>query len=188
MIGPMSVLVACCFLIGLAPKWIAPVIGQGVSAWAPEIGGTQSATDHVGTTGDDQRHGSRVDRLAGFVRPVAEESTAESCRGDRSHMGLRLRCADVPDAVHVVLIRGDAGRSCSPARCVLEHIAPGSWGLFPQPAEFHSDVPDTVLASMLPTFRFVAWLLSWCRIFQQGNIHFYLLYIFLALLVLLLWR
>ena len=33
-----------------------------------------------------------------------------------------------------------------------------------------------------------AWLFSWFRVFQQGNIQIYLLYIFLALIVLLLWR
>jgi hydrogenase-4 component B len=37
MVGPMAVLVACCLFIGLAPAWIAPAIGQGVSAWAPEV-------------------------------------------------------------------------------------------------------------------------------------------------------
>jgi hypothetical protein len=41
---------------------------------------------------------------------------------------------------------------------------------------------------VLPTFRFTAWLFSWCRVLQQGNIQIYLLYIFLALIALLLWR
>ena len=37
MLGPMGVLVACCFLIGLAPLVIVPIVGQGVSAWAPGL-------------------------------------------------------------------------------------------------------------------------------------------------------
>jgi hypothetical protein len=41
---------------------------------------------------------------------------------------------------------------------------------------------------LLPTFRFGAWLFSWFRVFQQGNIQIYLLYIFLALIALLFWR
>ena len=41
---------------------------------------------------------------------------------------------------------------------------------------------------VLPTFRFGAWLFSWFRVFQQGNIQIYLLYIFVALIALLLWR
>ena len=38
---------------------------------------------------------------------------------------------------------------------------------------------------VLPTFRFSAWLFSWFRVFQQGSIQTYLLYIFLALIALL---
>ncbi len=61
--------------------------------------------------------------------------------------------------------------------------------LFPQKTEFHSEVPDTVLdEAVLPTFRFAAWLFSWLRVFQQGSIQTYVLYIFLALIALLLWR
>ena len=61
--------------------------------------------------------------------------------------------------------------------------------LFPQHADFHSDVPDAVLDEVvLPSFQFGAWLFSWFRVFQQGNIQAYLLYIFLALIILLLWR
>ena len=42
--------------------------------------------------------------------------------------------------------------------------------------------------AVLPTFRFGAWLLSWFRVFQQGSIQTYLLYIFITLIALLLWR
>ncbi len=37
MLGPMGVLAACCFLIGLAPLLIAPILGAGISAWAPGV-------------------------------------------------------------------------------------------------------------------------------------------------------
>jgi hydrogenase-4 component B len=61
--------------------------------------------------------------------------------------------------------------------------------LFPTKAEFHSTVPDAVLdEAVLPAFGFGAWLFSWFRVFQQGNIQAYLLYIFLVLIALLLWR
>ena len=66
---------------------------------------------------------------------------------------------------------------------------PAVVGLFPQPTDFHSDVPDTVLdGAVLPAFRCGAWLFSWCRVFHQGSIQTYFLYIFIALIVLLLWR
>jgi hydrogenase-4 component B len=60
---------------------------------------------------------------------------------------------------------------------------------FPPPVRFDSEVPDTVLdEALLPTFRCTARLLAWFRVFQQGSIQMYLLYIFLALFALLLWR
>jgi hydrogenase-4 component B len=60
---------------------------------------------------------------------------------------------------------------------------------FPQESEFHSEVPDAVLdEAVLPTFRFGAWLFSRFRVIQGGSVQGYLLYIFVALIVLLLWR
>src|SRR5205823_8539429 len=38
MIAPMAVLAACCFLIGLAPAALAPILAGGVAAWAPDLG------------------------------------------------------------------------------------------------------------------------------------------------------
>jgi uncharacterized membrane protein len=50
-------------------------------------------------------------------------------------------------------------------------------------------VPETVLdQAVLPTFRCAAWAFSWFRIVQQGSVQTYLLYIFVALIALLLWR
>jgi len=66
---------------------------------------------------------------------------------------------------------------------------PKDIGLFPQKSDFHREVPDTVLdEAVLPAFRFGAWLFSLLRVFQRGNVQAYLLYIFLALIALLLWR
>jgi hypothetical protein len=66
---------------------------------------------------------------------------------------------------------------------------PGRLPLFPREAGFESAVPDAVLDELvLPAFRAGGWLFSRFRVFQQGNVQVYLLYIFLALIVLLLWR
>jgi hypothetical protein len=67
--------------------------------------------------------------------------------------------------------------------------APSRLPLFPATTSFHSHVPDVVLdEGIYPTFRFTAWLFSWFRVFQLGSVQVYLLYIFLTLLGLLLWR
>jgi hypothetical protein len=66
---------------------------------------------------------------------------------------------------------------------------PMGMAMFPQKTAFHSTVPDVVLDEVvLPAFRGGAWLFSWFRVFQQGNVQTYLLYIFIALIALLLWR
>jgi hydrogenase-4 component B len=67
---------------------------------------------------------------------------------------------------------------------------PRNLPLFPSPRErFHSEVPDAVLdRGVLPVFRFGAGLCTRLRVFQQGQIQLYLLYIFVILVLLLLWR
>jgi hypothetical protein len=66
---------------------------------------------------------------------------------------------------------------------------PAALPLFPGKTTFHSEVPDPVLdEAVLPAFTAGARLFSWFRVLQQGNIQAYLLYLFLALILLLLWR
>jgi len=67
--------------------------------------------------------------------------------------------------------------------------APRGLPLFPTESSFHSRVPETVLdGAVVPVFRFSGWLFSWFRVFQQGSVQAYLLYMFIALITLLLWR
>jgi hydrogenase-4 component B len=61
--------------------------------------------------------------------------------------------------------------------------------LFPASCRFVSQVPDAVLdRGLLPTFRLVAWVMSRFRVLQRGSIQLYVLYLFAALLWLLLWK
>jgi hydrogenase-4 component B len=187
MIGPMSVLVVCCFFIGLAPTLIAPVIGQGVSAWAPELSGV----------------GPRLTSMA-ELNWISAMAVALVALLALTSVGLRKQLQNSVVATGPTWGCGYAAptprmqyTSSSFAQMLVELFAwalrprthrPSSLGLFPQRTDFHSHVPDTVLEAVLPAFSATAWLLSWVRIFQQGYIHLYLLYIFMALLVLLLWR
>jgi hypothetical protein len=66
--------------------------------------------------------------------------------------------------------------------------APRDLPIFPEKTTFHSEVPETVLdEGVLPAFRFSSRLFSCFRVFQQGSIQTYLLYIFAVLLALLFW-
>ena len=61
--------------------------------------------------------------------------------------------------------------------------------LFPQRTDFRSVIGDPVLdEGLLPTVGMAATGFAWFRVFQQGRIQMYLLYIFGALLTLLLWH
>ena len=125
--------------------------------------------------------------LAGRAAAVAARAAA-SCE-QRRHLGLRLRWRR-PRGCSTPRPRSPRCWSgCSAGCFVRGRTSPADLPLFPQQADFHSEVPDAVLDEVvLPTFRFGAWLFSWFRVFQQGNIQIYLLYIFLALIALLLWR
>jgi hydrogenase-4 component B len=188
MLGPMGVLVACCFLIGLAPLLIAPIVGQGVSAWAP---GLKDA-------------GPRLVALAplGWITAMGLGLIAALLAGGAG-LWLRLRHGVVAKAAtwgcgYVAPTPRMQYTSSSFAQMLVGLFGwalrprirkPRNLPLFPQKTAFHSDVPDTVLdEAVLPAFHFVAWLFSWFRVFQQGSIQTYLLYLFLALIALLLWR
>ncbi len=188
MIGPMSVLVGCCFLIGLAPRRVAPMLASGISAWAPSL----------------NEPGSRLVSLAPLnwittmgLLLVAALMLAGSL--------LRFQVARAPVASGATWGCGYLAptprmqyTSSSFAQMLVGMFAwvlrprthgPEELPLFPRQANFHSEVPDAVLdEAVLPFFHFTARLFSAFRVFQQGNIQAYLLYIFLALIILLLWR
>jgi hydrogenase-4 component B len=64
--------------------------------------------------------------------------------------------------------------------------APRLIAALPAPSSFHSDVPDVVLDRVvLPATRGLALARRGLRVFQQGSIHAYLLYLWLALVALL---
>lgn len=187
MLVPMGVLVTCCVLIGLAPFLIAPALDHAVSDWAPQLrdvpplatlaplawitilGLALIAVLFAAGWTLRQRLAIAVVTAGptwgcGYVAPTPRMQYTSSSFGQLlvTLFGWALR-----PRVH----------------------KPGNLPLFPQKAAFHSDVPDAVLDSaVLPSFRFGAWLLSWFRVFQRGNIQLYLLYIFLALIALWLWR
>ncbi len=188
MIGPMGVLAGCCLFIGLAPGLVAPILGEGVFAWAPEL----------------REAGSSLNTLA----PLTWISV----------MGLLLIAALIGGGVllwhrlrHSVVETGTTWgcgyiapsprmqyTSSSFAQMLVALFAlvlrprmhhPKHLPLFPSKTDFRSELPDAVLdEAVLPAFRFGGWLVSWLRVLQQGSIQTYLLYIFAALIALLLWR
>jgi hydrogenase-4 component B len=63
---------------------------------------------------------------------------------------------------------------------------PNVSGLFPRRVHFKRVIADTVLDRLvLPLFRFAGYYLPMVRVFQRGNLHMYVLYILVTLIVLL---
>jgi hydrogenase-4 component B len=188
MLAPMGVLVACCFLIGLAPFLFAPILQQGVAAWAPDL---KDAGPRLATLAPLEwiTVMALLLNVAGLLggavlwtrlgRSVVETSDTWGC----GYVAPTPRMQYTSSSFAQMLV-GIFGWVLRPRT-----HRPKELPLFPQPTDFHSDVPDTVLDDLvLPSFHFAARLFSWFRLFQQGNIQIYLLYIFLALVALLLWH
>ncbi len=188
MLGPMGVLVACCFLIGLAPLLVAPLLGGGISAWAPDL--KDAGPRLVMLAPLDWITAMGLGLIAALVlggvvlwlrlrRGVVETGATWGC----GYVAPTPRMQYTASSFAQMLV-GLFGWALRP-----RIRKPVDLPLFPQKATFHSAVPDAVLdEAVLPAFRFGAWLFSWFRVFQQGSIQTYLLYVFLALIALLLWR
>jgi hydrogenase-4 component B len=188
MVGPMCFLVAFCFVIGLAPILVGPILGKAVAAWDPSLKDADS----------------RLAALAplGWITVMGVLLIAALLAGTVALL-LRLRCSVVTKGAtwgcgYIAPTPRMQYTSSS-----FAHMLVGLFGwalrprtrrarnpaLFPAKTGFHSDVADPVLDEVvLPAFRMGGWLFSWFRVLQQGSIQTYLLYIFIALIVLLLWR
>jgi hydrogenase-4 component B len=185
---PMGVLVACCLLIGLAPLGVAQVLAQAVSAWAPQVSDASLRLITLAPL--------RWITVTGLllIAAVLLASTLLRLRLDTSvvEKGATWSCGYVKPTARMQYT------SSSFAQMLVGLFA---WALrprthqpkfvssFPKSTDFHSHVPDPMLdEAVLPTFRFGAWLFTRFRVFQRGSIQAYLLYIFVALIALLLWR
>jgi hydrogenase-4 component B len=190
MLAPMVILVACCAFIGLFPGRVAPALTMGVESWAPgtsAAGGRLNALAPLGEVG-----AAGLALLGGLLvaavcirwvvrhRPIAAGATW-GC----GYAAPTERMQYTSSSFAQMLVRFFAWALVPRVRKPKPHRL----GLFPGTSGFHSEVPDAVLdRAVLPSVRVGAWVLAWLRILQRGNVQAYLLYIFLTLLALLLWR
>jgi hydrogenase-4 component B len=188
MLVPMGVLAACCFLIGMAPLVFAPVLQAGIAAWAPALRDSGPRLAELAPLDRITLMGS----LLVVALVLGGALLAFRLRKGGVERGATWGCGYVAPTARMQytsssfaeMLVGLFGWVLRPRT----HRG-GSLPLFPQRTDFHSEVPDTVLDEIvLPSFGFGARIFSLLRIFQQGNIQIYLLYIFLALITLLLLR
>jgi hydrogenase-4 component B len=185
---PMGVLALCCLFIGLAPSLIAPLLAQAVAAWAPS-----AVAD-----------GIRLATLAPLVWITVMGLlliAVTALSGTLLWRRIRIGPVEAAPTWGCGYTKPTPRMQYTSSSFAQMLVGLFSWALrerthrpnisepFPAASDFHSHVPDPVLdEAVLPTFRFGAWLFSRFRVLQQGSIQAYLLYIFVVLIVLLLWR
>jgi hydrogenase-4 component B len=188
MLGPMIVLAACCALIGLLPACVVPALQQAVTSWAPEVLDADVGLADL----------APFSQLTGVTLLLVSLLAAGALLLVLCLRRGEVKAAGTWDCGFAVASPRVQYTASSFAQMLVGMFAkvlrprtetPEVRGLFPGPAHFHSEVPDTVLdRAALPAFGFLAGLLARLRILQQGSIQLYVLYVFLALIGLLLWR
>ena len=188
MTGPLAVLGGSCTVIGLAPMIAAPALGRAVSAWAPEVGDAEAHLRQFVPFGWVTGMGLAL--VAGLAVGAAflKWRVRATGRADGPTWGCGY-AAPTPRMQYTASSFAQMLVRLFSWALVPRTHRPGPLPLFPAPAGFHSDVPDAVLdRAVLPGVRAGARALTWARIVQSGSVQAYVLYIFVTLMVLLLWR
>ena len=187
MTGPMIVLVGGCLLIGVAPLVVVPVIDAGIRSWGGGFMGAMPAISTLVPLGWVSTGSVALLALIGLVwlgfrRQLGAGRVASGITWDCGYAAPTARMQYTASSFAQIL----AGLF-SWVQQPRVH-APGELTVFPQPSKFRSHVLDIVLDVVLkPAFRTGGKVMSLFRFIQAGNIHAYLLYIVLFLMVLLLW-
>jgi hydrogenase-4 component B len=186
MLWPMAVLVACCVLVGCFPLATVPALGAAVSRWAPEAAGAAERLASLAPLG------AVALMAAGSLAAVAlvgallwARGRAGSARAATWGCGYVLPTPRMQytSSSFAQMLVGMFGWALRP----IVH-RPSVAGPFPAPASFHSEVPDVVLdRAVVPGFRIAGRISHLSRFLQRGSVQAYLLYVFLALIALLLW-
>jgi hydrogenase-4 component B len=194
LLAPMGILAGCCLLIGLAPGLVVDMLGRAVLAWDADLRDVTSQIAVLVPLDWIMAMGLGLIGALLVVSVVLRLRVAELPAGSASPVeeGPTWGCGFAAPTVRMQytsssfaqMLVGLFGWALRP-----RIHRPKDLPLFPSKTEFHSTVIDTVLdEAALPAFHGGAWLCSWFRVFQQGSIQTYLLYIFIALIVLLNWR
>lgn len=187
MTRPMLVLAALCVLIGAAPLAVAPVLDAAVAAWLPAAAVPRLADlAPLGWVGAGAVALLALMALAawGLRRRIVRGGAAAAGTWDCGYAAPSPRMQYTASSFAQML-----GVLFSWVQQPRLHRPPEEMPVLPGRSRFRSHVLDIVLdAALKPAFRFAAKRLSAFRVLQAGNIHAYLFYIAVFLLVLLFWR
>jgi hydrogenase-4 component B len=185
-LAPMAVLAGICFLVGVLPWVVAPILDGAVAAWAPELAGKRltvlAPLCWVSLLGGLLLVALLV--AVGLVRRNLRNNPAEKVgTWDCGYVapGPTMQYSSSSFAQTLVGLFSWALRP--------KVSKPDTRGLFPHPEAFTSHVADVVLDSILiPAAQLGTRAMRWFRWVQRGSMQAYLLYILLTLLALFFWR
>jgi len=187
MLGPMALLAACCLAIGLGSGWLAPHLDNVVRCWVADESlhrmtlASLVPLGWVSGTGIALLGGAVAAYMASelWTRPGrAPKVGTWDCGYARPSARMQYTSSSFADML-VRLLRG-ALRPKAEAPKLAE--------LFPASSRFRSVVDDVVLGRIiLPTINALKRLADRTHILQRGRMQPYVLYIFAAVVMLLLW-
>ncbi len=183
MLLPMAVLAACCVFIGVGSPLLAPVLDAAARAWAPQtlalspLGGV--APLGWVSLGSLSLLAALL-ALGGWLAVRTRQAAAPVGTWDCGYAAPTARMQYTASSFADTLVTLFAW-----ALRPKTH-APHLRGPFPARADFHSHVPEVVLDGVVaPAFALVGRVTAAVRRVQRGNVHAYLLYLFVGLLLLI---
>jgi len=188
MTGPMMVLAGCCFLIGLVPRVVGPMLEQGIAAWVPDPVAMLPSLKTLAPLGWISLGGFALVGLlllggVGLLIRLKRSRVTTAGTWDCGY------AAPTPNMQYTASSFAQLLGSFFVWVLRPQVHASGKQAVFPGRMHFRSHVMDVVLDEVIrPAYQIVVRLASWSRFLQAGNIHAYLAYIVIFLIVLLLWR
>ncbi|MBT0653352.1 proton-conducting transporter membrane subunit [Geomobilimonas luticola] len=187
MLAPMALLAVICLGIGLFPLVLAAPLAGAVHSWQPDAGMTGYALTAAAPLGWITILGLVLICLAGgialhFVGRLKAEPVAGGVTWDCGYLRPAPRMQYTASSFAELLVKTFAG-------ILHPHVtSPAMKEPLPGPARFASHVPETMLEHVfMPVLRLANDRLAQLRRLQHGQLHLYILYTFVTLVVLLIW-
>lgn len=184
---PMVVLACICLIIGIAPVLVAPVLNQAVADWYPGMLPALPRLTALVPFGWISFGSVFLLVLAAFTGGMLIRSLRTGCMAS----GRTWDCGYAAPSARMQYTASSFAQMLSGLFAWVQQSRvqrPDLTPIFPGRTRYRSHVLDLVLdAGLKPMFRFGARILSSFRFIQAGNVHAYLLYIVMFLILLLFW-
>lgn len=185
--APMILLGALCIIIGLFPQLVARLLQPTIYSWAPALAITGQTIPSAAPLGWITVLGLVLLTLGtllavDFYRRIKQETVGSSVTWGCGYLKPSPRMQYSASSFAEMIVKLFAG-------ALKPHVEkPDIAGPFPQRSRFASHVPEAVLElAIVPFFKAADERFSTIRRLQHGQLHLYILYVFITLCLLLVW-